>query len=348
MPVDDDVSKLNELRDLSARIGRDPLLVQANTGNTSIKIGDLLWIKASGKWLTQSWAGDFLVAVPLALALRSVRDGVDVPASAVSWGDGSPSIETAMHAVLPHKVVLHVHSVNTIAWAVRADGPRQLENRLRGIPWTWIPYRPSGIALAREVYLAMSSCPEAAVFVLGNHGLVVCGDACHSAELLLNQVESRLAIAPRPHPEPNVQLLTRAASQSNWVLSPFAEAHSLATDELSRRISSQGVLYPCQAMFLPDTVPTLARSLGQERGTPTIRVVDTVGVLCHKHATSAQHELLKGLAEVVQRIDLGVSPRYLSSAETNQVLRGPVYQESAPILRKTDLKKRTHPPEFVS
>ena len=27
-----------------------------------------------------------------------------------------------MHAVMPHRVVIHVHSVNAIAWAVRRDG----------------------------------------------------------------------------------------------------------------------------------------------------------------------------------------------------------------------------------
>jgi rhamnose utilization protein RhaD (predicted bifunctional aldolase and dehydrogenase) len=32
----------------SERIGHDPALVQAAGGNTSLKSGDVLWIKASG------------------------------------------------------------------------------------------------------------------------------------------------------------------------------------------------------------------------------------------------------------------------------------------------------------
>ena len=35
----------------SARVGNNPLLVQAGSGNTSIKLDGVLWIKASGKWL---------------------------------------------------------------------------------------------------------------------------------------------------------------------------------------------------------------------------------------------------------------------------------------------------------
>src|SRR5260370_36845924 len=61
------------------------------------------------------------------------------------------SIETAMHAVLPHRVVLHVHCVNTIAWAVRNDAPAQLQHRLHGLRWQWISYVDSGLALSREI-----------------------------------------------------------------------------------------------------------------------------------------------------------------------------------------------------
>jgi hypothetical protein len=56
----------------------------------------------------------------------------------------SASIETAMHAVLAHRVVLHVHCVNTIAWAVRQDAPVQLEHVLHGMRWLWIPYVENG------------------------------------------------------------------------------------------------------------------------------------------------------------------------------------------------------------
>ena len=46
----DSQSTLAPLVRLSARVGRDPLLVQASSGNTSIKLEGVLWIKASGEW----------------------------------------------------------------------------------------------------------------------------------------------------------------------------------------------------------------------------------------------------------------------------------------------------------
>jgi len=42
---------IHELRKLSAKLGRDPSLVQAASGKPSIKVSGELWIKASANWL---------------------------------------------------------------------------------------------------------------------------------------------------------------------------------------------------------------------------------------------------------------------------------------------------------
>ena len=120
------------LLDLSARLGRDPLLVQASNGNISIKLDGVLWIKASGKWLANANQEETLVPVELADVKESLRCNVEIAQYIALSSQLRPSIETAMHAVLQHRVVLHVHSVNTIAWAVRQDGPRQLVKLLSG------------------------------------------------------------------------------------------------------------------------------------------------------------------------------------------------------------------------
>jgi rhamnose utilization protein RhaD (predicted bifunctional aldolase and dehydrogenase) len=114
-----ELSERNALRELSARLGGNPLLVQASGGNTSMKIDNALWIKASGKWLIHAEEDDFLVSVNLAEAKRCLRENTPIAETQTkSPGSLCASIETAMHVVLPHKVVVHVHSVNTIAWAV--------------------------------------------------------------------------------------------------------------------------------------------------------------------------------------------------------------------------------------
>jgi len=74
----------------------------------------------------------------------SIQNDTEIASPYTPNDELRPSIETAMHAVLRHRVVLHVHSVNAIAWAIRLDGPDRLTERLAGLHWQWIPYAASG------------------------------------------------------------------------------------------------------------------------------------------------------------------------------------------------------------
>jgi rhamnose utilization protein RhaD (predicted bifunctional aldolase and dehydrogenase) len=126
--------ELQALLELTERVGSNPLLTQASTGNTSIKLDGVLWIKASGKWMADAMQDDILIPLNLAdVHGECLQRGVD-PTERYPLA----SLETAMHAVLPHRVVLHVHCVNTIAWAVRSDARTQLEDRLDGLRWSWV------------------------------------------------------------------------------------------------------------------------------------------------------------------------------------------------------------------
>ena len=90
------MSELESLRSISARIGRDPLLVQAATGNTSIKVDGVLWIKASGTWLANAATDEIMIPVNLAETRRKIERDID-PAGQMVVVDGKPlgtSVET--------------------------------------------------------------------------------------------------------------------------------------------------------------------------------------------------------------------------------------------------------------
>lgn len=330
--------ELNALRELSARLGSNPLLTQASSGNTSIKIDDVLWIKASGKWLIQADTEDFLVPVSLTETRRRLQEnGVISGAKQNFQGHADASIETSMHAVLPYKVVIHVHSVNTIAWAVREDAPQQVSLRLSGLPWQWIPYTPSGPSLARKIGRAIACVPETQVLVLGNHGLVVGGHSCSAAEHLLGEVEQRLTIQARPAPAANEARLRQVLTGSAWSLPLDATIHSLATDPHSRCILAGGVLYPCQALFLPG-MSELASLVFQEPycnqreySTQQVCFIGNQGVTVNQQMTRAEQEMLVGLVNVVQRIHPSSPLRYLTEKEIRDVLNdvGGQYRQSA-------------------
>ena len=315
MPTDQDPrEELRPLLDLAARVGRNPLLTQASTGNISMKLDDLLWIKASGKWLADAGSDNILIPLDLADVRATIRQNLD-PAEQYP----NASIETAMHVTLPHPVVLHVHSVNTIAWAVRNEAPAQLAARLDGLRWQWIPYVASGLPLGREIERVLSARPDTDVLVLGNHGLVLGSEDCQATADLLCNIERRLAIPARQAHPADYAVLAELAADSSWTLPDDDAIHALATDPVSRAILERGFLYPCQAIFSDAHTPELFHAhplpLETELSPRPFLLVAGRGVVLNRAMTPAEIAMLSGLAQVVQRIGPTAPLRYLTEAE---------------------------------
>jgi len=336
-----DRAALDSLLRLSAEIGVNNLLVQASGGNTSIKIADTLWVKASGKWLAFAGRDEILVPVSLSKARDCLRHDAPLDCAVLDYAVKDtglehslrPSIETLMHAILPHPVVVHVHSISSIAWAVRDDALPQLAERLAGLRWQWVPYVPSGSPLAR----AVEASPTADVFVLGNHGLVVCGNNCVETNSLLDQVESRLAIYPRSAPEPKLRIVEQFQRWTGWRLPESERIHSLANDPISRSVAKHGILYPCQAIFLgrnfpqfPCSKPIAELSIEAFHNSPFL-AVEGSGVLLNPKITAAEYAILEGFAEVLLRIGPATPIRYLTPHEISSALGAESFQyRSAP------------------
>jgi rhamnose utilization protein RhaD (predicted bifunctional aldolase and dehydrogenase) len=322
-------SVIGPLLEVSARLGSNPRLVQAGTGNSSLKRDGILWIKASGRWLADAIRNEIFLPLSLDDTLRRIEAGVDP--SGQTGGPDRPlraSVETAMHAVLPFRVVLHVHSVNTVAWAVRQDGPAELARRLEGIAWQWIPYTPSGLPLAAAVKAAMVRAPNSRVLVLANHGLVVGGRDCEEAEGLLSEVERRIEIVARCVPEPAWHVLARIAGDSTWRLPDATGIHALGTDPTVHRIVCGGILYPCQRIFLTPR----ACSFSDDVDGNEIRCVDepfviirNAGTLLRKGLGAAELAILVGLAEILLRIPEPAPVQYLSREEVHGLESANVY-----------------------
>jgi rhamnose utilization protein RhaD (predicted bifunctional aldolase and dehydrogenase) len=320
--------ELASLVELSVRLGRNPLLVQAATGNTSIKIDGTLWIKASGKWLARTGEGENFVPLNLAEIRRCVQQGDLCPEYLKSRNGLAASIETAMHATLPHRVVIHVHSVNTIAWAVRRDAGVHLSERLAGLAWKWIPYVASGLPLAYAIGRTLPCRPD--VFILANHGLVVGADSCEEASNLLDEVEKRLAIEPRPAPPADTEQLIPFAAFNGWRLPVAGEPHALGTDCISRQIVARGTLYPCHAIFIGPSAAvvhdghsihdTIDEYFDRYSRNPSLLIIQGAGVLVSSCLTPASVQVLIGLSHVVRRLNAETPIRYLRNEEMTELL----------------------------
>ena len=239
---------------LSARIGADRTLAQAAGGNISIKIGDILRVKASGICLADAMTREIFVDVDLpALAAAFEADEADEDYRRfVVSGALKPSIETTFHAVLRFPVVLHVHCVETLALAVRHDAEARLVERLAGLDWAFVPYAMPGEPLTREI---LARRPDAPIQVMGNHGLIVGGDTVEAAAALLDETAARLRSPVRPCPPADGHRLAALAEGTNFVPATEPEVHALATDPHRLAVARCGTLYPDHVVFLGPGVP---------------------------------------------------------------------------------------------
>jgi len=189
-------------RDLALRVytsrllGGEPKLVLHGGGNTSVKtilrdlLGEeveVLCVKGSG-WDMAAIEPAGLPAVRLA-PLRQLRgreafsdeEMVRVQrANLLDPGAPNPSVETLLHAFLPHKYVDHTHSTAVLSLA---DQPHAVERcaDLYGRRMGLVPYVMPGFLLAKKAADVFEQDPAVEGLVLLKHGVFTFGDSAHEA-----------------------------------------------------------------------------------------------------------------------------------------------------------------------
>ena len=283
----------DDFRAFSAILGKDPLRVQGPGGNTSIKSGDVMWIKASGTELADAVEKPIFVAVDRNAAKAqangvgdgSCKDTVLDPANTLR-----PSIETTFHAALDWGVVAHTHSVATLTHAVSPEGRIALDEKLAGIPFVRVPYAKPGLPLTQQIMARVSA--ETQVIVLENHGLICCADTVEATAKLMDDVEARLAmpIADTASTQPTAPPL----KGFTW-----ADASWLAQNTRTAELIIAGTYYPDHVVFLGPSLPEKDHD-----GMPPVIVQKGVGILIRDGATSSQKAMLQCLSDLMSRLPI--------------------------------------------
>ena len=292
----------DRLRQLSAKVGSDPLLVQAAGGNTSLKDDGVMWIKASGTWLKDAASRDIFVPLDHAAILAALERNDPACESCTAFvrtdlNDTGlrPSIETTVHALMPQRVVVHVHCVNTIAWAIRQDAEQRLAERLEGFDWAFIPYARPGLPLAGAISARMR--PGVDVLVLGNHGLAVAADTVAEAEALLDRVVAAVSRPVRSAAKVDRAALEKLGTGTAYAPAAMDETHALATDPLALERGRHRVFYPDHVVFLGVGVATAFD------GNPPLVAIPGLGVLIRADAKPAIEPMGRCLADVMRRVE---------------------------------------------
>ena len=322
-----------DLLAVSERLGRDPLQVQGAGGNTSLKSGGAMWVKASGTWLADARDTEIMVPVDAAGMRAALEEGdgaaEDGQAFAVADQNPSglrPSIETSLHALLDWPVVLHTHCVATIATAVRADAEAVTEARLGDLDALFVPYARPGADLARAIRARLR--PGARVLVLGNHGLVVGGDTPAEAETCLREVTRRLEPSQPAEGGAAPGFVDRLAG-TGWAPVPRESTQQVAQDPERLAIADGGSLYPDHVIFLGPGV-AVARN-GESPGAAAIRAagdgpprklvfVPGEGAAIPSDASPSVLALAGALGDVIMRIDPAARLARLTVADEASLL----------------------------
>jgi rhamnulose-1-phosphate aldolase/alcohol dehydrogenase len=215
------------LRVYSSRlIGAEPDLVLHGGGNTSLKASardlfgheiDVLYVKGSG-WDLESIEPAGLPAVRLAELRRlrelealddetmveELRRALLHPASAPN-----PSVETLLHAFLPHRYVDHSHADAILALTNQPDARERIRT-LFGERVAFVPYVMAGFALARLAAEIYEKSPDVEGLVLEKHGLFTFAEDARASyerhvalvdraeRLLAERLEGRRLLGARP------------------------------------------------------------------------------------------------------------------------------------------------------
>jgi rhamnose utilization protein RhaD (predicted bifunctional aldolase and dehydrogenase)/NAD(P)-dependent dehydrogenase (short-subunit alcohol dehydrogenase family) len=211
LPSDD---PLDVIVKLSRFFGADPSMVLAGGGNTSCKMGDVLYVKGSGTALATMTRDGFV---------KMDRKKLDELANATLDEDPQtreaqcrelissarcepqrgqrPSVEVLLHHLVPGRYIVHSHA--TIANALTCCTAGQaLAREIFGDDIVWVPYVDPGFILAQTLkralgeYRARTGRELAKAILMANHGLIVAGDdpwaIRATTEEILEKIAARL------------------------------------------------------------------------------------------------------------------------------------------------------------
>jgi rhamnose utilization protein RhaD (predicted bifunctional aldolase and dehydrogenase)/NAD(P)-dependent dehydrogenase (short-subunit alcohol dehydrogenase family) len=180
----------------SRLLGRDKRLVLHGGGNTSVKtlatdlVGDeieVLCVKGSG-WDMAEIEPAGLPAVRLAplrrLRARDTLSDEDMVnfqrTNLIDAGAPNPSVETLLHAFLPHKYIDHTHSTAVLSLADQPDCAevcRAIYGRRMGL----VSYIMPGFALAKKAAEIYENDPAVEGLILLKHGIFTFGETARDA-----------------------------------------------------------------------------------------------------------------------------------------------------------------------
>jgi len=202
---------LKDLVSVSRKYGADRTHIVAGGGNTSVKRGNRIWVKASGKALATIETSGFLELDRQAVLgvldrqdwSKNRKEREDEIAQALLDArlsppdpETRPSVESTLHALLPQAFVLHTHGELACGVACSQQGENALPelSLSEGVRAIWMPYVDPGLPLAKalkksfDAYVHETGKTPNVVF-MGKHGILAAAETAREADGLLQECD---------------------------------------------------------------------------------------------------------------------------------------------------------------
>ena len=189
----------------SNQLGADLRITNYGGGNTSCKTiekdpltgeeVEVMWVKGSGGDIgTLKRDGIAGLYTKKLRDLKNVYRGLEYEDEMVplyyhclyDLDSRAPSIDTALHGLLPFRHIDHLHPDALISIAAAKDSER-ITQEIWGDKMGWIPWQRPGFDLGLQLEKCLNDNPGIRGIVLGGHGLFTWGDT--SCECYINSLE---------------------------------------------------------------------------------------------------------------------------------------------------------------
>ena len=186
-------------------LGADLRLTNYGGGNTSCKVAsmdpltqkqvEVMWVKGSGGDLgTMKKEGLAALYLDRLHDLQNIYKGLAFEDEIVAlynhcifdFDSKAPSIDTALHGLLPFKHIDHLHPDAAIAIAAAKDGEKITKELFKGTIG-WVPWQRPGFDLGLQLKKCLEDNPGIRGIMLGSHGLFTWGDTAY--ESYMNTLE---------------------------------------------------------------------------------------------------------------------------------------------------------------
>ena len=304
----------NSISQFCAELGQDRLLVQGAGGNVSWKDGDTLWIKGSGTWLANAKAANIFVPVALKKITSSLSRGeFSVIPELIVTSDLRPSIETILHALLPQKIVIHLHAINPLAFLVLQDAKAKIEEISRALPWksAFIEYFKPGAELAQAICNVMKVQDGIRVLFLKNHGIVIGGDSILEVRSILEGVLKACSIIHAPElvkVRPTFPKVPVEAGEIYRAIEDIDVQQLAQNSVLFNHLHSDWVLYPDHVVFFGPkafSYKSWEDCFSQHNGDqifPELIFIENEGVFVAPYFNRAKTAQLRCYYDVISRV----------------------------------------------